>query len=118
MNFRLMQMWKKMFDCHQVQTHISQQVDHLTNYQCVDPTTDYHKQAAAQLKSEVTSWYDSFCKLIKFQREYVRTLSRWIKLTDCLVDNSDLSGGPSAVHTLCEDWHLALDKLPDKVLIC
>ncbi|WOG84925.1 hypothetical protein DCAR_0104110 [Daucus carota subsp. sativus] len=110
----LMHMWKKMFDCHQVQTHISQQVNHLSNYQCVDPTTDYHKQAAAQLKSEVTSWCDSFCKLIKFQREYVRTMSRWIKLTDCLVENSDLSSGPSAVHALCENWHLALDKLPEK----
>lgn len=111
----LMHMWKKMYECHQVQTHISQQVNHLTNHQCVDPTTNFHRQAAAQLKTEVTSWYDSFCKLMKSQREYVRALSRWIQLTDCLVNDCEWTAGSSAVHTLCEEWQVALDRLPDKV---
>lgn len=104
-----------MYECHQVQNHISQQMNHLINHQCVDPTTDYHRQAAAQLKIEVTFWYNSFCKLMKSQREYVRALSRWIQLTDCLVDDCQCTGTSSAVHTLCEEWQLVLDRLPDRL---
>uniref|UniRef100_A0A5B7B8N2 DUF632 domain-containing protein n=1 Tax=Davidia involucrata TaxID=16924 RepID=A0A5B7B8N2_DAVIN len=112
----LMHMWRTMYECHQVQNHISQQVNHLTNQQSMDPTTNYHRQAAAQLKTEVSSWYNSFCELMKSQREYVTALSRWIQLTDCLVDDCQRSASSSLVHTLCEEWQLALDKLPDKAV--
>ncbi|KAI8000287.1 Nitrate regulatory gene2 protein [Camellia lanceoleosa] len=111
----LMSMWRTMYECHQVQNHISQQVSHLTNQQSVEPTTNYHRQAAAQLKTEVNSWYNSFCKLIKAQGEYVRALCRWIQLTECFAEDSQQSGSSSAVHTLCEEWQLTLDRLPDKV---
>ncbi|KAA8519398.1 hypothetical protein F0562_013654 [Nyssa sinensis] len=112
----LMHMWRTMYECHQVQNHISQQVNHLTNQQSMDPTTNYHRQAAAQLKTEVSSWYKSFCELMKSQQEYVRALSGWIQLTNCLVDDCQRSRSSSAVHTLCEEWQLALDRLPDKVV--
>ncbi|KAK3022452.1 hypothetical protein RJ639_047589 [Escallonia herrerae] len=111
----LMHMWRKMYECHQVQNHISQQVSHLTNQQSIDPTTNYHRQAAAQLKTEVTSWYNSFCRLTKSQRDYVRALCSWIQLTNCLVDDCQRTSSSSAVHTLCEEWQLSLEKLPDKV---
>ncbi|KAK3020235.1 hypothetical protein RJ639_045471 [Escallonia herrerae] len=111
----LMHMWRKMYECHQVQIHISQQVSHLTNQQSIDPTTNYHRQAAAQLKTEVTSWYNSFCRLTKSQRDYVRALCSWIQLTNCLVDDCQRTSSSSAVHTLCEEWQLSLEKLPDKV---
>ncbi|KAK2994128.1 hypothetical protein RJ640_003651 [Escallonia rubra] len=111
----LMHMWRKMYECHQVQNHISQQVSHLTNQQSIDPTTNYHRQAAAQLKTEVTSWYNSFCRLMKSQRDYVRALCSWIQLTNCLVDDCQRTSSSSAVHTLCEEWQLSLEKLPDKV---
>ncbi|KAK9267175.1 hypothetical protein L1049_009595 [Liquidambar formosana] len=111
----LMHIWRRMYECHQVQNHISQQVNHLTNNQDTDPTTDYHRQATAQLVNEVTSWYNSFCKLIKSQQEYVRTLCRWIQLTECLVDDCQQNGCSSVVRALCEEWQLALDRLPAKV---
>lgn len=109
-----------MYECHQVQNHISQQLSHLMNQQSMDPTTNYHRQAASQLKTEVTAWYNSFHRLVKSQGEYVRALCRWIKLTYCFVEDSQRSVSASAVHTLCEEWQLALDRLPDKVfmLIC
>lgn len=111
----LMHMWRTMYECHQVQNHISQQVNHLTDDQSMNPTTDYHRQAAIQLVTEVTSWYQSFCKLIKSQREYVQTLCRWIQLTECLVDDGQQSGCSTVIRTLGEEWKLALDRLPDKV---
>ncbi|KAG5552645.1 hypothetical protein RHGRI_010665 [Rhododendron griersonianum] len=63
----------------------------------------------------VTSWYNSFHRLVKSQGEYVRAICKWIKLTYCFVEDSQWSVSSSAVHTLCEEWQLALDRLPDKV---
>ncbi|CAK9156106.1 unnamed protein product [Ilex paraguariensis] len=112
----LIHMWQTMYECHQVQNHISRQMNQLVNQQGMHATTDYHQQAACQLKTEVTSLYNSFCKLVNSQREYVRTLCSWIKLTDSIVDNCHRSGSSSLVHALCKEWELALDRLPDKVL--
>ncbi|KAM7500505.1 hypothetical protein LguiA_024919 [Lonicera macranthoides] len=111
----LMHLWRRMYECHQVQNHISQQLSHLPTQQRVDPTTDYHQQAAAQLKTEVSFWYNSFCKLAKSQRDYVGALCKWIQLTDCLVDDRERTGSSAALHTLCQEWRLAIDRLPDKV---
>ncbi|KAK6917094.1 protein of unknown function DUF632, partial [Dillenia turbinata] len=111
----LMHMWRTMYECHQVQNHISQQMSHLTNHQSMEPTTDYHRHATVQLQNEVTNWYSSFCGLLKSQRDYVRALCRWIQLTDCLVDDSEQSNFSASIRTLCEEWQHALEKLPEKV---
>ncbi|KAL5716161.1 hypothetical protein ACHQM5_017889 [Ranunculus cassubicifolius] len=111
----LMHMWKKMYECHQVQNHIAQQLKHLNNHPSVKPTTDYHRQSTTQLEAEVGGWYMSFCNLLKTQREYVQILNRWIQLTDFLVDGEQERDGLSIVQQLCEHWMLAMDHLPDKV---
>ncbi|XP_022749246.1 nitrate regulatory gene2 protein-like [Durio zibethinus] len=111
----LMDMWKMMYKSHQVQNHISQQLNHLTDNLNVDLTTESHRQATAQLESEVSFWYHSFCKLIKSQQEYVRTLCRWIQLTDCLADDHQQNRCLSAVSRICEEWQLGFENLPDKV---
>ncbi|XP_027088332.1 protein ALTERED PHOSPHATE STARVATION RESPONSE 1 isoform X1 [Coffea arabica] len=110
----LMCMWRRMYECHQVQNHIAQQLNHLVNQQNMEPTSEYDRQAAAQLKTEVNSWYNSLCRLVKSQREYVSALCRWVQLTNCLVDNGQGSVSSSAVCTLSKQWLVALDKLPDK----
>ncbi|KAL3833700.1 hypothetical protein ACJIZ3_008436 [Penstemon smallii] len=113
----LMDMWKTMHNCHQVQHHISQQLNQVTDQQNMEPTTEYHRQAAAQLQTEVTSWYHSICKVVKFQREYVKVLCKWTKLTECLKDiNNPNSGSSSTMHSLIENWLQALEKLPDKMV--
>lgn len=114
--FRLMHLWQTMYDCHQVQNHISQQLNHIANRQNTEFSSEYHRQAAAQLKTEVTYWYNSFCKLVKYQKEYVRALCKWTECTDCFRD-VDGCGNSSMVHShaLAEEWLLALDNLPDKV---
>ncbi|XP_039015013.1 protein ALTERED PHOSPHATE STARVATION RESPONSE 1-like [Hibiscus syriacus] len=81
----------------------------------MDLTTESRRQAAAQLQNEVSFWYYSFCKLVKSQQEYARTLCRWIQLTDCLVTDKRQSRCASAVRTLSEKWQRGLEKLPDKV---
>ncbi|XP_047308291.1 protein ALTERED PHOSPHATE STARVATION RESPONSE 1 [Impatiens glandulifera] len=110
----LMSMWRKMYDCHQVQNQIVQQLSYLGCQESTDPTTEYHCHAAAQLKNEVTTWYTSFCSLVKSQKEYVRGLCRWMELAASF--DSQPSGSCSTlVHALCVEWQLAFDSLPDKI---
>ncbi|KAF5475069.1 hypothetical protein F2P56_006914 [Juglans regia] len=111
----LMQMWKTMYECHQVQIDISKQLNYLHDNAITDFSTDFHRQATAQLETEISYWFNSFCKLIKSQRGYVRTLCRWIQLTEHVTDGHQHSSYSSVVHSLCEVWQVALDKLPDKV---
>ncbi|PIA25095.1 hypothetical protein AQUCO_12500008v1 [Aquilegia coerulea] len=111
----LMHMWRTMCDCHQVQYQIAQQMEHLTNYTSMEPTPDYHRQFTVQLETEVTGWYNSFCNLLKSQREYVQVLNRWVQLTDWLVDGQQESNFLSIVQHLCEHWQFGMDHLPDKV---
>eukprot|EP00268_Persea_americana_P058772 TRINITY_DN7150_c0_g1_i3.p1 TRINITY_DN7150_c0_g1~~TRINITY_DN7150_c0_g1_i3.p1 ORF type:complete len:657 (+),score=186.57 TRINITY_DN7150_c0_g1_i3:1045-3015(+) len=109
----LMQMWRTMYECHQVQNHIAQQMNHLSNHPSTEPTTDYHRQATVQFEAEVTSWYNTFCNLLTSQREFVRALNQWVRLTDFLPNNSP-TNSTSEICALCEEWQLAVERLPDK----
>lgn len=110
-----MQMWRTMYECHQVQNHIAQQMNNLSNHPSTEPTTDYHRQATVQFEAEVTSWYNTFCNLLTSQREFVRALNQWVRLTDFLPNNSP-TNSTSEIYALCEEWKLAVERLPDKVL--
>lgn len=111
----LMHMWRIMYECHQFQNRIAQQMNHFTNHPSIEPTTDYHRQSTTQLEAEVNGWYISFCNLLKSQREYVQVLNRWVQLTDFLVDGRQENNCLSIVQHLCEHWKLGMDHLPDKV---
>ncbi|KAK8518607.1 hypothetical protein V6N13_018111 [Hibiscus sabdariffa] len=110
----LMEMWKMMHKCHEVQNLISQQLNLVTDIN-IDLTTESHRQATAQLETEVSFWYYSFCKLMKSQQDYVRTLCRWIQHTDGLAEDNRKSHCLSAVRRLCKEWQRGFEKLPDKV---
>lgn len=115
---RLAHMWKTMLKCHQVQIHISQQLNHLPDYPSIDLSSEYKRQAVNQLETEVTCWYNSFCKLVNSQREYVKTLCTWIQLTDRLsIEDNQRSSLPVAARKLCKEWQLVFEKIPDKVLL-
>lgn len=116
LSLSLMCMWQRMCESHQVQNHIAQQLNHLPNHSTMEPTTEYHQQAAAQLKNEVTCWYNSFVKLVKSQKEYTTSLCSWIQLTNSIADaGGQRSRTSSSVHKLSEQWLCELNKLPDKV---
>lgn len=108
-------MWRIMHECHQAQALISQQLSNLSDNHNTILNSEYHHQATIQFETEASYWYNSFCKLVKSQREYVRTLCRWIEHTNCLREGQE-SGNHSSIHTICKQWELRLDGLPDKVL--
>ncbi|RWW08402.1 hypothetical protein GW17_00028167 [Ensete ventricosum] len=81
------------------------------------PTSDIHRQAALQLELEVENWYSAFCSLVDSQREYIHALTGWLRLSlfQCHHDSLAQSRQNPEIYSLCEEWQLALDRIPDKV---
>ncbi|KAG5251363.1 protein virilizer [Salix suchowensis] len=114
-----MYMWRSMHQYHEVQHHIVQQVRGLVNRSPKgDSTSELHKQATRDLESAVSAWHSSFCHLIKFQRDFIQSIHGWFKLTLIPVssDNMNANMEPSDVYAFCDEWKLALDRVPDTVV--
>ncbi|GJN34489.1 hypothetical protein PR202_gb23153 [Eleusine coracana subsp. coracana] len=112
----LMSMWRGMYECHQVQTHIVQQLEYLNSDRNTNPTSNVHRQAALQLEIEVDRWYSAFCSLVKSQRDYIYSLTGWLRLSlFCHHDPLSKVHQNSDIYSLCEEWQLAIDRIPDKV---
>lgn len=113
-----MYMWKSMHQYHEIQNHIVQQVCGLIHQSGKgDSTSELHRQATRDLESAVSAWHSSFCRLIKFKRDFIRSLHGWFKLTLLPVSNDNADGNrlPSDVFAFCDEWKLALDRVPDTV---
>ncbi|KAM7256214.1 hypothetical protein ACFE04_011955 [Oxalis oulophora] len=111
----LSHLWGTMYECHQMQNHICQQLNHIVDDKSMDFTSEYRRQATVQLEGEILLWYSSFCKLVKSQKEYATIFFQWIQLTGCLVNDQQQSDHRSAVCRLCEEWQNVSDRIPDKV---
>ncbi|KAL5977397.1 hypothetical protein ACLOJK_021743 [Asimina triloba] len=110
----LMQMWRTMYECHQVQNHIALQLHHLNNHPGTEPTSEFHHQATIQLEAEVNTWHNALCNLLRCQCEFVHSLNQWVRLTDCLYGNQPIVPS-SGIFSFCEEWQANLERLPDKV---
>ncbi|KAG9129862.1 hypothetical protein Leryth_006992 [Lithospermum erythrorhizon] len=110
-------MWRSMYEYHHVQSHIVQQLKYLNTVPSTEPTSEIHRQSTLQLELEVQQWHLSFCSLVKAQREYVQSLTGWLRLSLFQVGNNPIakSGPDSAIYSLCEQWQLAVNNAPDKV---
>ncbi|XP_024032852.1 nitrate regulatory gene2 protein [Morus notabilis] len=115
-----MYMWRSMHQYHEIQNNIVQQVRGLVNQSTKgESTSELHRQATRDLESAVSAWHSSFCRLIKFQRDFVRSLHGWFKLTLLPVDNDNVNMNSnrerSDVYAFCDEWKLALERVPDTV---
>lgn len=111
-------MWGSMNQYHEVQNNIVQQVRGLINRSAKgDSTSELHRQATRDLESAVSAWHSSFCRLIKFQRDFIQSIHGWFKLTLIPVSNDNVDGNRerSDVYAFCDEWKLALDRVPDTV---
>lgn len=113
----LMCMWRSMYESHQVQTHIVQQLKYLNTIPSTEPTSELHRQSTFQLELEIQQWHHSFCNLVKAQRDYIQSLTGWLRLSLFQFSKNPLvrSSYESKIYSFCEEWHLAIDRIPDKV---
>ncbi|KAL6993417.1 Protein ALTERED PHOSPHATE STARVATION RESPONSE 1 [Sarracenia purpurea var. burkii] len=113
-----MGMWRSLYECHHVQTHIVKQLKYLNTIPSTDPTSEIHRQSTLQLEVEVQKWHLAFCNLVKAQRDYIESLTGWLRLSLFQFGNTPLSKKTrqdSTIYSFCEEWHLVLDRIPDKV---
>ncbi|KAH6789607.1 bZIP domain class transcription factor [Perilla frutescens var. frutescens] len=115
-----MYMWRSMNQFHEVQNDIVQQVRGLVNHTNKgESTSDLHRQATRDLESAVSAWHSSFCRLVKFQRDFVCSLHGWFRLTLLPVHSETTTTNGtrelSQVFAFCDEWKLALDGVPDTV---
>ncbi|XP_061367717.1 protein ALTERED PHOSPHATE STARVATION RESPONSE 1-like isoform X1 [Gastrolobium bilobum] len=113
----LMCMWRSMYECHQVQKHIVQQLEYINTIPSNNPTSEIHRQSTLQLELEVQQWHQSFCNLFKAHRDYIQSLTSWLRLSLFQFNRNPLNRTTeeSKIYSLCEEWHLAVDRIPDKV---
>ncbi|XP_010413572.1 PREDICTED: uncharacterized protein LOC104699875 [Camelina sativa] len=114
-----MYMWKSMHQYHETQNSIVEQVRGLINRSGKgESTSELHRQATRDLESAVSSWHTSFSRLIKFQRDFILAVHTWFKLTllpVCQEDATDHHKEPLNAYAFCDEWKLALDRVPDTV---
>ncbi|KHN40553.1 hypothetical protein glysoja_001051 [Glycine soja] len=112
-----MYMWRSMHHYHEIQSNIVQQVRGLVNRSSRgDSTSELHRQATRDLESAVSAWHSSFCRLIKFQRDFILSLHGWFKLSLVPVHNDNInSRETSDTYQFFDEWKLALDRVPDTV---
>ncbi|RID70238.1 hypothetical protein BRARA_C02273 [Brassica rapa] len=113
-----MYMWKAMHQFHEIQNNIVQQVQGLINRSGKgESTSELHRQATRDLETAVSLWHSSFCRLIKFQREFIRSVQAWFKLTLLPVCHDENPGHkePVDAYAFCDEWKLTLDRVPDTV---
>nr|DAD41651.1 TPA_asm: hypothetical protein HUJ06_015974 [Nelumbo nucifera] len=111
-------MWRSMYQCHQVQTHIVEQLKFLNiNIATKDATSEIHRQSTLQLELEVQQWHLAFCNLVQTQRDYIHSLTGWLRVSLFQFNDDFLTKTKqkSAIYSFCEEWQLALDRVPDKV---
>ncbi|KAL8151743.1 hypothetical protein V2J09_021551 [Rumex salicifolius] len=113
----LMLMWRSMYESHQVQMHIVDQLKFLNAVPSTEPTSEIHRQSTLQLELELQQWHQSFCNLVKSQRDYIQSLTGWLRLSLFQINKNPLHRArhDSAIYALCEEWQLAIDHAPDKV---
>ncbi|XP_043716533.1 nitrate regulatory gene2 protein-like [Telopea speciosissima] len=118
-------MWRSMNQFHEVQNHIVQQVQGLVNRSARgESTSELHRQATRFLEAAVSDWHSSFCRLIKYQRDFIRSLHGWLKLTLLHIGNDRITGSKepalsvqtsSDLFAFCDEWKLSIDRVPDTV---
>ncbi|XP_072963160.1 protein ROLLING AND ERECT LEAF 2-like [Typha angustifolia] len=118
--YGFLNMWRSMNQFHEIQNNIVQQVRGLVHRSVGESTSDLHRLATRDLEAAVSSWHSSFNRLIKYQREYIRALYGWLKLTLFQVSSDNpMKDHSSAISVeltaFCDEWKQALDRLPDTV---
>uniref|UniRef100_A0A1J3GC52 DUF632 domain-containing protein n=1 Tax=Noccaea caerulescens TaxID=107243 RepID=A0A1J3GC52_NOCCA len=112
----LMYMWKSMHEYHEIQNNIVQQVRGLMNQtEKGESTSEVHRQVTRDLESAVSLWHSSFCRIIKFQREFIGSLHAWFKLSLVPLSNEEDPKQRSDSFALCEEWKQSLERVPDTV---
>jgi hypothetical protein len=125
----MMHMWKEISNCHQSQMKAVEAMRSLDNSTAFEATTSSHRDSTAQLEVALIRWVESLRKLVISQREYLKSLTGWLRLSLVHFVEPERNGSQSPnrslvksvnsnpVYALCQQWQTAIDQMPDRVAI-
>ncbi|CAN6449753.1 unnamed protein product [Victoria cruziana] len=119
---RMAEMWEKMRVCHASQLMMSADLRHLDVSNSCKETSESHHKRTEQLCRVTSEWGKEFEELVKNQKEYVRALNSWIRLSLVPTESSlkeKVSSPPRVIDPpikiLLTTWNEELEHLSDEV---
>ncbi|KAL1810970.1 hypothetical protein DCAR_0623070 [Daucus carota subsp. sativus] len=121
----MMNTWKTMMECHEIQTKIMFEVKTFTCPSYGKFSNNSHLLATLQLRAELQNWHTCFKEYMLAQKAYIEALHGW--LSKFVVPEVEFyskrrgsappngSNGPQLL-LICQDWLNLLQKLPDKMV--
>ncbi|KAL3586957.1 hypothetical protein D5086_013824 [Populus alba] len=113
-------MWASMCMHHDSQLNIVTDLKSLDVNHAIKETSKHHHERTIQLWKVVQGWHSQFEKLVTHQKQYIHTLTSWLKLNLIPIESSlkeRTSSPPRAqnppIQALLHSWHDNLEKLPD-----
>ncbi|XP_065869293.1 protein ROLLING AND ERECT LEAF 2-like isoform X1 [Euphorbia lathyris] len=116
-------MWETMRYHHETQSKIAYALKPLDILQPLRENSDYdHYERTIKLYAVVNDWRTQFCRLVDYQKDYVRALCNWLKLSLIPIESnlkekvsSPLRVVNLPIQELLLAWNDDLDKLPDEL---
>lgn len=116
-------MWETMKGEHESQSRtVTILKDNLDLSQSPKETTEHHHEQTIQLFAIVQDWHMQFCKLVDYQKEYIKALNSWLRLNLVPIESSlkeKVSSPPRVenppIQRLLLVWQDKLEKLPDEI---
>ena len=119
---RMAKMWASMCMHHDSQLNIVTDLKSLDVNHAIKETSKHHHERTIQLWKVVQGWYSQFENLVTHQKQYIHTLTSWLKLNLIPIESSlkeRTSSPPRAqnppIQALLHSWHDYLEKLPDEL---
>lgn len=115
-------MWEIMSMHHDSQLKIVMDLKAIDLAHAPKETAKHHHERTIQLHHIVQDWHIQFEKLVAHQKQYIHTLTNWLKLNLVPIESSlkeKVSSPPRPQHppiqSLLHAWNDLLDKLPDEL---
>ncbi|XP_010931963.1 protein ALTERED PHOSPHATE STARVATION RESPONSE 1 [Elaeis guineensis] len=115
-------MWETMHVHHGTQHKIVANLRAFAISSSPKETSEQHHECTVQLWRVVREWHSQFEKLMKNQKEYIKSLNSWLKLNLIPIESSlkeKVSSPPRPsrppIQPLLHSWNDQLEKLPDEL---
>ncbi|KAF9681150.1 hypothetical protein SADUNF_Sadunf06G0195600 [Salix dunnii] len=115
-------MWASMCSHHDSQLQIVTDLKSLDVNHAIKETSQHHHERTIQLLKVVQGWHLQFEKLVTHQKQYIHTLTSWLKLNLIPIESSlkekissPLRAQSPPIQALLHSWQDNLEKLPDEL---
>lgn len=116
------EMWGNMCVHHDSQLKIVSDLKSIDIAHSPKETSKHHHERTQQLLNVVQEWHTQFEKLVTHQKQYIQSLTSWLKLNLIPIESNlkeKISSPPRLqnppIQALLRTWNDHLEKLPDEV---